>query len=106
MDKLPENLSVRFRLYLNILPLFERYMMYTFLAGGMLLLSYSLYKFIRIRKSKLYQSAWIEDELIYNIDRKLSSYMPDRRFSTKELEVHVHSLTAPLNDNTITRDDL
>lgn len=79
--------------------------MYTLLVGGVTFLLYSSYKFFRIRRSKLYNSAWIEDELVYNIDRKLSSYMPDRRFSSKELEVHIHSLTVPLNDNKISRDD-
>lgn len=102
MDQLPESLSLRFRLYLNILPLFERYMMYTFWIGGVAFLLFALYKFLKISRSKS-MYPWIEDELVYNIDRKLSSYIPERRFSAKELEVYIDGLIVPLN--VITRDD-
>lgn len=105
MDKLPENLSIRFRLYLNILPLFEKYLMYTFLIGGVLFLLLAIYKFIKIRNSKsTYNYPWIEDELVYNIDRKLSSYIPERRFSEKELEDHANSTIIPINFNSETRE--
>lgn len=83
----------------------EKYLMYTLLVGGVLFILFSLYKFIKIRKSKFYNYPWVEDDLVYNIDRKLSSYIPERRISTKELEVLVHNLTVPLNDNTISRED-
>lgn len=105
MDKLPDSLSARFRFYLNILPMMEKYLMYTLLVGGVLFILFSLYKFIKIRKSKFYNYPWVEDDLVYNIDRKLSSYIPERRISTKELEVLVHNLTVPFNDNTISRED-
>lgn len=109
MDKLPDSLNLRFRFYLNILPKFEECMMYSLIVGGVMFLFFSLYKFIKIMNSKLNcDYPWLEDELVYNIDRKLSSYIPDRKFSAKELEAHLESLIVPINivnENIITRDN-
>ncbi|CAG9856254.1 unnamed protein product [Phyllotreta striolata] len=99
MDKLPEFLGVRFRLYLNILPLIEKSMMFGSFVGGVLLFLLALYKFVKIKKGRAqgFTDPWIEDALVYNIDRKLSSYIPDKRaVSAKEMEVYRESLM-PLN---------
>ncbi|CAG9835916.1 unnamed protein product [Diabrotica balteata] len=52
------------------------------------------------KRRSTYQEPWIEDELVYNIDRKLSSYIPEKSSSltAKELEVYMDSMV-PLTDD-------
>ncbi|XP_057659106.1 scavenger receptor class B member 1-like isoform X1 [Diorhabda carinulata] len=107
MNKLPDFLETRFRMYLNVLPLVEKCFMIIFLAGGVLFFLVSLYKFVRVSRSRFrHQEPWIEDELVYNIDRKLSSYIPARSSSltAKELEVYIDSMV-PLTDSEQSVDD-
>ncbi|CAH1989153.1 unnamed protein product [Acanthoscelides obtectus] len=100
MDKLPDNLGTRFRLYLNVLPLMERSLMWGCFGIGIILALFAIFKFVRIRtnKTNVFNSPWIQDEFIHNIDRKLSSYMPERRstLNEKELKQYISSLS-PLN---------
>ncbi|XP_028136382.1 scavenger receptor class B member 1-like isoform X2 [Diabrotica virgifera virgifera] len=99
--KLPEFLAVRFRLYLNVLPLIEKCMMMILLGGGVFFFLISLYRFVKITKGRSkYQEPWIEDDLVLNIDRKLSSYIPEKSSSltARELEVYMDSMV-PLTDD-------
>nr|CAH7728595.1 unnamed protein product [Callosobruchus chinensis] len=100
LDKLPDNLGTRFRLYLNVLPLMERSLMYGCFGIGIILAIFAIFKCVRIRnnQSNVFNSPWIQDEFIHNIDRKLSSYMPERRstLNEKELTQFISSLS-PLN---------
>ncbi|KAJ8977577.1 hypothetical protein NQ317_016103 [Molorchus minor] len=75
--ELPPTLSLRFRMYLNILPVAEKMK----------------------SDKKLPNTPWIQEEFVYNIDRKLNSYIPVKKNSSteKELEVCIHHLVEPLN---------
>ncbi|KAJ8921151.1 hypothetical protein NQ315_013623 [Exocentrus adspersus] len=99
--QLPTNLALRFRMYLSILPVGEKVVTYLLLVGGGALLLYAMYKFLKINSTKArFNTPWIEDEFVYNLDRKLSSYIPDKKGSVnaKELEVFIGGvlLNAPL----------
>ncbi|XP_030747481.1 scavenger receptor class B member 1-like isoform X2 [Sitophilus oryzae] len=100
MYKLPPKLNLRFKFYLEIIPTAQTCIMYASFVLGAVFLIYSVHKFT---KSKTVQRnnemPWIEDELVMNIDRKLSSYIPEKRSSltSKELEVYFNSLVTPLN---------
>ncbi|KAJ8954143.1 hypothetical protein NQ318_005737 [Aromia moschata] len=102
-----EIVTLRFRMYLNILPVGEQIIMYTLLVGGAALLIYSLYKFVRARSDKNHFNApWIQDELVYNIDRKLNSYIPERKGSglgTTEVDLDLEGLACPLTQDVVTR---
>ncbi|KAJ8933788.1 hypothetical protein NQ314_013824 [Rhamnusium bicolor] len=98
--ELPPTLILRFRIYLNILPTGEKALMYALLIGGGVFLLYSLHRFLKDRSRRaVFNSPWIEDEFVYNLDRKLSSYIPEKRGSknAKELEVFIDRLIPPLN---------
>nr|CAI5839718.1 unnamed protein product [Callosobruchus analis] len=103
MDKLPDNLGTRFRLYLNVLPLMERSLMYGCFGIGIIFALFAIFKCVRIRnnKSNVFNSPWIQDEFIHSIDRKLSSYMPERRstLNEKELTQFISSLSPLSRDD-------
>lgn len=97
--ELPPSLVLKFRVYLNILPVAEKVLTYVLLMCGSVFLLYALYKFLQVRSTKAkFDSPWIEDDLVYNIDRKLSSYIPEKRSSSnaKEMELFMDSLIVPL----------
>lgn len=107
MDKLPDFLETRFRMYLNVLPVVEKCFMVICLAGGVLFFLLSLYKFIIVSKTRSqHQDSWIEDELVYNMDRKLGSYIPARssNLTAKELEVYIDSMV-PLTESEHSNDE-
>lgn len=102
MYGLPSNLKIRFKLYLEIIPIAQTCLMYALFIGSALSLLYSIYKFWSSKKTEpISRSPWIEDDLILNIDRKLSSYIPERTNSLtpKELDIFVSSLIAPLSNS-------
>lgn len=102
MYGLPPNLKIRFKLYLEIIPIAQTCLMYALFIGSALSLLYSIYKFWSSKKTEpISRSPWIEDDLILNIDRKLSSYIPERTNSLtpKELDIFVSSLIAPLSNS-------
>lgn len=97
--ELPPSLVLRFRFYLNILPIGETVLKYVLLIGGATFLLYALQKFLKVRSTKVrFDDPWIEDDLVYNIDRKLSSYIPEKRGSSnaKEMEVFINGVAVPL----------
>ncbi|KAJ3618817.1 hypothetical protein MTP99_005626 [Tenebrio molitor] len=105
---LPDMLAARFRLYLNVLPLAEQGIMYFFLGVGGVFLAVSLYKFVTSKSNRdAYNTRWIEDDFVLNIERKLSNYRPERKGSmnSKELEVYFSSLVTPLNQEICAHDD-
>ncbi|XP_074039819.1 scavenger receptor class B member 1 isoform X2 [Leptinotarsa decemlineata] len=102
MDKLPDNLSTRFRLYLNVLPLMEEYLVYALFIGGAIFIIVSIYKIFQLRHSDFsFEDPWIEDEIVHNIDRKLSSYIPEKRRSLadKEIEVYIENMIPLKTEN-------
>lgn len=102
MEGLPDYLSTRFQLYINILPKTTEILQYFFVVSGFCALFYSIYKFIVSRRNKrVFNSPWIEDDVILNIERKLSNYIPEKRSSLtpKELEGYIDSLVTPLNQD-------
>ncbi|XP_063922321.1 scavenger receptor class B member 1-like isoform X5 [Zophobas morio] len=96
---LPDMLAARFRLYLNTLPGVEQAITYFFFVMGAAFLATSVYKFLTSKTDRSYNTRWIEDDLVLNIEKKLSSYKPEKRASmtAKELEVYFSSLVTPLN---------
>ncbi|KAL1502115.1 hypothetical protein ABEB36_007307 [Hypothenemus hampei] len=107
MYGLPRNLKIRFKLYLEILPIAQTCLMYALFMCSIVACIYSIYKFITSRKTELrsYNAPWIEDDLVLNIDRKLSSYIPDKKscLTPRELEIYFNSLLiSPISmDNAI-----
>ena len=100
MYGLPAGLNLRFRLYLQILPIGQTCLMYASFILGTIILLLSIRKFVAARRDRFTTSSpWIQDDLVLNIDRKLSSYIPEKRSSitSKELEVYYNSLIAPIN---------
>lgn len=100
MYGLPTSLKIRFKLYLHILPTFQTCLMYGFSIFTVFAFCYSIRKFLLSRRPATNdQSPWIEDDLVLNIDRKLSSYIPEKRSSLtpRELEEYFTSLVKPLN---------
>ncbi|RYA67525.1 hypothetical protein, partial [Enterobacter cloacae complex sp. 2DZ2F20B] len=87
-------LAARFRLYLNTLPGVEQAITYFFFVMGAAFLAASVYKFLTSKTDRSYNTRWIEDDLVLNIEKKLSSYKPEKRASmtAKELEVYFSSL--------------
>ncbi|XP_018562646.1 scavenger receptor class B member 1-like isoform X2 [Anoplophora glabripennis] len=100
LQELPPSLILKFRIYLNVLPIGEKMLTYVLLIGGGLFLLYALYKFLKLRLTKTkFESPWIEDDLVFNLDRKLSNYIPEKKNSLKnarEMEVFLDNLTTPL----------
>ncbi|CAH1118615.1 unnamed protein product [Phaedon cochleariae] len=97
LDKLPDSLGVRFRLYLNILPMLEKYCVYGLLIGGLLFLLASTYKFNQVRRKSAKKYPWSEGDLMFNVDRKLSNYIPsggDRL--PKEMRAYLDNVVVPL----------
>ncbi|KAF2896791.1 hypothetical protein ILUMI_09386 [Ignelater luminosus] len=105
MQRLPESLANRFRLYLNVLPVFQTAMIYFSFIIGTILVIVAAYKYIRKIKTfgKVYKSAWSDEFVEEDINRKLStySYVPEKRasLSSKELEIYFSSLITPLNQD-------
>ncbi|XP_050312104.1 scavenger receptor class B member 1-like isoform X2 [Anthonomus grandis grandis] len=100
MYGLPSWLRIRLKIYLQIAPIVQTCLMYGLFITSVLALWYSLHKFLSSRKTiDTDQDPWIEDDLVLNLDRKLSSYIPEKRASLtpRELKVYFNSLVSPLN---------
>lgn len=94
---MPTGLVLRFYFYINLLPVVEQVFLYSSFALAFLCLALAVYKCLA-KKTTEKEVRWIDEEMAY-IDRKLSSYVPEKRssLSTKELEVYMSSLVTPLN---------
>ena len=100
MYGLPSNLKLRFKMYLQILPTAQTCLMYALFLSSVIFLIYSIRRCLSSKKIQVHtRSPWIEDDLVLNIDRKLSSYIPEKNatLTSRELEVYFDSLVAPLN---------
>lgn len=79
--------------------------MYFFFSLGLCFLIASIFKFVMRKKSnrQYYNTQWIEDDLVLNIEKKLSNYKPEKRASmtSKELDTYFSSLVAPLNQQIV-----
>lgn len=105
MQKLPDSLSNRFRLYLNVVPKLEVAGMYSSFVIGVMLVIIAAYKYTRRIRTfgKVYQTSWIDELVDEDVNKKLStfSYVPEKRasLSSKELEIYFSSLVRPLNQD-------
>ncbi|CAH0548626.1 unnamed protein product [Brassicogethes aeneus] len=98
--QLPTSLSVKFRMYLNVLPMVEECGMYLLFISGVFLILYSIKKLVTTSSSRnIFNSSWVEDDFVINMDKKISNYIPEKRASmtAKELEQYITSLVTPLN---------
>ncbi|XP_060533282.1 scavenger receptor class B member 1 isoform X2 [Cylas formicarius] len=108
MYGLPPSLSLRFKLYISILPVVQSCLKYASFLGSVVLLVCAVRKFVLSKRgTDAGRSPWIEDSFVTNIERKLSGYIPEKRdsMSARELKVYVEKLMVPLNQKIITRDD-
>ncbi|XP_066144724.1 scavenger receptor class B member 1-like isoform X2 [Euwallacea fornicatus] len=100
MYRLPTFLRIRFKLYLYIIPLAQTCFMYALFLGSIFACTYSLHKFLASKRTEITKNShWIEDDIILNIDKKLASYIPEKRLdvNSKEMEMFFNSLVIPLN---------
>ncbi|CAG9770180.1 unnamed protein product [Ceutorhynchus assimilis] len=107
MYGLPTSLKIRFKLYLEIVPTAQECLKYALLIIAPLALIYSVHKLICSRGSSAQENdcPWIEDAFVLNIDRKLSSYIPEKRPSLthKEFDAYMNTFLAPVHHHVIDR---
>lgn len=89
MNGLPDHLALRFHLYLNVLPVAERVLMYCCFVVGAAFLVLAAYRAGSAEAPPADRAA-----------RKLSNFARERRPSLngKELEVYIGRLMEPLED--------
>ncbi|XP_076256603.1 scavenger receptor class B member 1-like isoform X2 [Rhynchophorus ferrugineus] len=100
MYDLPGNLNLLFKLYLQILPTAQTCVMYALFLLGIASLIYSIFLCFKSKQVKNIDAEhnWIED-INLDIDRKISSYIPEKRSSLTPLELreYLSSLIAPVD---------